>query len=108
MLENLNEIKLPEANENLNEVDESVALELSTEALENVEEGNDGAEGGALDSPEQQDAMEGMLDSLQLTDAEKAAFREIGKDLTDLPMENGYVSSYKKGSCYDRLIPVYS
>ena len=116
MFENPLGMNLDEVQEGLREADESAALELSAEGAEAMETGMpeetddaDAAEGTAvpLDSLDAIGDMDTMMDALQLTDAEKASFREVGKTLQDLPVANG-IKGYKKGNCNDRLIPIYS
>ena len=105
--------QLADLQENLQEIDESAVLELSVDAgelgFEEADEGveSDGDVAAAPDRLDEMADMEGVMDALRLTDAEKAAFREIGKDVQDMPVANG-VTGYKKGSCHDRLIPIYS
>ena len=113
MFEKPMEGQLADLQENLQEIDESAALELSVDAAElGLEEAGEGVESdmdiaAAPDRLDEMTDMEGVMDALRLTDAEKAAFREIGKDIQDMPVANG-VKGYKKGSCHDRLIPIYS
>ena len=112
--------------EKLNEVDESAVLETSTEALggqglemsteamaagslENAEDDRDDpdVQGAGLDKLDEVKDMEGMMNALQLTDTEKQQFRVIGENVTGVPVET-CIKGYKKGACYDRLIPIYS
>ncbi len=49
---------------------------------------------------------ESITEVLQLTEAEKEAYQNIGKDVENMPVE-GYIVGYKRGSCADRLIPIH-
>ncbi|MBR5110046.1 MAG: hypothetical protein IK099_07610 [Clostridia bacterium] len=98
---NLEQCAIPELDSGL---DESKALETMEQE---TNEAQDAEAPAGLEEVDAVSSMEGMMDALQLTDTEKESFRSIGKDVSGLPMENG-VRGYKRGSCYDRLIPIYS
>lgn len=76
------------------------AADFEAEALEQMSERADSAEDPNAEIPEN------IADVLQLTDAEKAVYNGIGQSIDDMPVE-GRIVGYKKGSCYDRQIPIY-
>ena len=77
-----------------------VAVDLEAEALEQIPEEGETVEDTNAEIPES------IADVLQLTDAEKAAYNNIGQSIDDMPVE-GRVIGYKKGGCTDRQIPIY-
>jgi len=42
---------------------------------------------------------------LQLSEAEKQVYQNIGRDVENMPVE-GRIVGYKRGACYERLIPI--
>ncbi len=92
--------------EALNGLDESEVLEMEAmESLESTDEGEDAEAPALQDAPEAPENLEPVMDALQLTDSEKDAFRKIGTDVQGIPTEN-WITGYKRGSCYERLIPI--
>jgi len=51
------------------------------------------------------DIPKSIEDVLQLNEAEKQAYQNIGNAVENMPVE-GRIVGYKRGSCYDRLIPI--
>lgn len=88
---------------------EEAALEM--EFSENIDGQNnlDGTEiqNDIPDNIDDIDSIDKMMDALGLTDEERETFKKIDTNIENCNIEGGIIG-YKKGSCHDKQIPIYS
>ena len=101
MFEEMDREKIAGTGERAPEAMEQANLELTTETMgqEGLEQGA-GQENLELESPAWEAAdLEGVMDALDLTPEERAAFAAIDSQLPDMPVENGSGNAKVYGDC---------